>query len=152
MIIAAGPRTLRKGLSERRSISTPSAPDTAIVTRKVLPRVPASASPVVTRVTELKESNSLEEARAFISDGHQAVFHDAVEEWYAAGCPNVWFSVSRDFNGKREPGEVIVELPKDKAKRAKCYDILKKFYERLRNSANEQVPDDGEPYMEVELR
>ena len=113
---------------------------------------PAGASEVVTRVTELKESKSLEEARAFIADGHQAVFKDAVDSWYAAGCPNVWFSVSRDFNGKREPYGVIVELPKDKTRRAKCFEILKTFYEKLRHSSNEKVSDNGEPYMEVELR
>jgi hypothetical protein len=48
VIIAAGPRTSRKGLSDRRSITTPSAPEKAIVTANATASVPASASPAST--------------------------------------------------------------------------------------------------------
>jgi len=114
--------------------------------------MPAGADPLATRVTELKESKALEEARAFIADGHQAVFHDAVEAWYAAGCPNVWFSVDRDFNGKRDPNGVIVEMPKEKEKRAKVYEILKAYYEKVHiQYTPDQMKDKGDQYLEVEM-
>src|SRR6476646_9995009 len=51
---------------------------------------PPTANPLAVRVTELKETHGLEEARAFIKDGHQAVLSESVEAWYATGCPNVW--------------------------------------------------------------
>jgi hypothetical protein len=113
---------------------------------------PSGGSEVTARVKELKESKALEEARAFIADGHQGVLSKTVEAWYAEGCPNVWFSVDRDFNGKRDPNGVIVELPKDKAKRAKCYEILKAYYDLVRIEYEpEDLKDTGERYIEVEL-
>src|SRR5439155_11287529 len=112
---------------------------------------PATASPLVVKVTELQEAKGLEEARAFIADGHQAVLKTSVEAWYAAGCPNVWFEVSRDFNGKREPYGMIVEMPKDKTKRAKVYEILKAYYDKVRIQYKPQdMQDQGDQYIEVE--
>jgi len=114
---------------------------------------PAGASALTTHVNEMKETNALEEARALIKDGHQAILGPTVENWYAAGCPNVWFVVSRDFNGKRTPEGVIVELPKDKDNRAKCYGIMKAYYDQVQIPYDPQdLKDTGERYLEVQLR
>jgi hypothetical protein len=112
------------------------------------------SSQTVGRVNDLKDAKALEEARAFINDGHQALFHEYVEDWYANGCPNVWFVVTRDFNGKRDPYQVCVELPKDKTKRAKCYEIYNRYLdkEKLHPDDPADLKDTGEPYLFVPLR
>ena len=53
-----------------------------------------------TYVRELKDNKLLMEAREFIGGGRQLAFDKPVKAWYAAGCKNVWFEISRDFNGK----------------------------------------------------
>jgi len=90
------------------------------------------------------------QARAFIADGHQAILKGFVEQWYADGCPKVWFEVDRDINGKRDPQGMIVELPREKSRRAKCFATLKAFYDKAQIQYDpEDVQDDGEPYMDV---
>src|SRR5207244_1787918 len=54
---------------------------------------PMSSDPDSVLVAELKEKGNLWEARDFIKGGRQAVFATFVEDWYAAGCTRVWFSV-----------------------------------------------------------
>jgi hypothetical protein len=110
-------------------------------------------SPQTTEIDDLKQRGLLKEARQYITDGHQYVIKDVVDEWYADGCPNVWFQVSRDINGKGGPVGLIVELPKDKAKRAKAYETLKSYYKaESMGSDPEDFVDNGDPYLELELR
>lgn len=110
------------------------------------------SSSMSAEIAEMKDAGMLEEARAFMKKGKQAVLSGPTEKWYAAGCPNVWFEVSRDLNGRTEAGGLIVELPKDKAKRAECYTILKDYYKALNISVDpEDLEDDGERYMHVEV-
>ncbi len=112
------------------------------------------ASALSTEVDELKESDSLIEARKYIAAGHQMILTNATNDWYAAGCPNVWFEMtSRDINGRRSAVGVIVELPQDKTKRAKCYDILKQYYKdaHIDTDPSDYV-DTGEDYLRVMMR
>jgi len=110
------------------------------------------ASPIVTRVNDAKDRNALVDAKSFIADGHQAVCSQFVDHWYAAGAKNVWFEVSRDFDGKRDPDCLIVELPQDKDQRAKCYDVLKDYNDQLKIPyMPSEVRDTGEPYIIAEL-
>ena len=112
-----------------------------------------SSNPMSVQVNELKEQGLLREAREFIAGGRQMAFGKPVEAWYAAGCKNVWFSVVADFDGKPTPASVIVELPKDKAKRQQCYDILKAYYDEHKYSYDpEDVTDSGDPYIFVGVR
>jgi hypothetical protein len=114
---------------------------------------PATADPMVEHMNELKERNLLVEARKYIADGHQAVLSKSVEDWYAAGCKNVWFEVSRDINGHATPETVLVELPKDKTKRAKCYQILRDYYDGAGISHSpSELKDRGDSYMTVGIR
>ncbi len=115
------------------------------------------ADPQVARVTELKEMELLREAREYIKGGRQEAFLKPTEAWYAAGCRKVWFEVERDLVGKAAPVAVIVELPrdkvKDKEKRAKCFEILKTYYEE-QNMAYDpsSVVDTGDAYLIVGVR
>lgn len=108
-------------------------------------------SEMSTRIEEMQQAQVLKEAHAYIASGHQAVFLEPTDGWYQAGAKNVWFEVSRDFNGKTTPQGVIVELPEAKSARAKCLQIRQDFYakEKMLGGA---TTDDGEPYMEVRLR
>ena len=110
-------------------------------------------SPQSQQVDDLKQRGLLAEARQYITQGHQYVIKDVVDEWYADGCPSVSFELSRDINGKGGPVGLYVELPKDKAKRAKAYETLKSFYKaESMESDPEDFVDKGEPYLELGLR
>ena len=118
-----------------------------------------SADPMTEHITELKEFNLLKEAREYIAGGRQGALLKPTEAWYAAGCKNVWFEVSRDINGRLTPVEVIAELPKDadatkqNEKRAKCYEILKAYYaENNMPEAAAGVRDAGDNYIVVGVR
>lgn len=105
------------------------------------------------RWEELKDNKQLAEASKYIDDGHQEILRPFVKDWYAAGCKNVWFSVARNFEGKGVPTGVIVELPKDKAARAKCYDILMKYYDAAQITYQPaDMKDDGKQFMSVGIR
>jgi hypothetical protein len=61
--------------------------------------------------------------------------------------------VGRDINGHTTPGGVIVELPKEKDKRAKCYQILKAYYDGADIAYSPgELKDNGDTYMSVEIR
>jgi hypothetical protein len=114
----------------------------------------AHASELSTEVDQLKQSDALMEAKAYIEDGHQGVLMQPVKDWYAAGCGNVWFSMSgRDINSHRSATGVIVELPKDKASRAKCYEILQKYYNDNKIYFDpSELKDTGEDYLQVDIQ
>jgi hypothetical protein len=113
----------------------------------------AVASPISDEVEEAKGRGVLSEARQFIAAGHQGVLKDVVDEWYADGSPNVWFELTRDINGRGSPFQLIVELPDDKDKRAKCYKTLQSFYtaDSMPSDPSDFV-DTGEQYMILQLR
>lgn len=113
----------------------------------------AAASSMTQDVADLKDSGHLQEARAYIAGGRQAALTGTVEALYAAGCPNVWFEVSKDINGRMTPLQVIAELPplKEKDKRDKSYQAVKKWYTAMHAPTDELV-DDGDPYLFVDLR
>jgi hypothetical protein len=105
---------------------------------------PTTGDPMVAQVADLKQADLLREAKKYIADGHQSALTKPVDAWYEAGCKNVWFEVSRDINGNTETESVIVELPKDKTKRARCYQILKDHYDEFKIPYDtEDVTDDG---------
>ncbi len=113
----------------------------------------AVVSPMVNEVEDAKGRGLMNEARKFIADGHQMVLKDVVNEWYADGAPNVWFEMDRDINGREKPEQVVVELPQDAAKRAKCYQTLKSYYTADGLTPDpEDLVDTGEPYLMLELR
>ncbi|WP_428940358.1 hypothetical protein [Fontivita pretiosa] len=107
---------------------------------------------MIEEVRALKEGNALEEARKYIAGGRQAALGPWVDEWYAAGCKNVWFEVTRDINGKSTPETLIVELPRDKAARAKCFEIYKRYLAGFNEGSElEDLKDDGKPYLLISL-
>jgi hypothetical protein len=112
------------------------------------------ASALSTEVDDLKQSDSLIEAKKYIDDGHQGVLKQPTIDWYAAGCPNVWFAMSgRDINGRRSATGVIVELPQDKTQRARCYDILQKYYKDTQVFSDPSFfKDTGEDYLQVMIQ
>jgi hypothetical protein len=110
----------------------------------------ASSDPMVQHVQDLKDSKSLQEAKEYIAGGRQMALSKPTEAWYGAGCKNVWFEVSRDINGLMTPESLIVELPKDKEKRKKCYEILREYYTDQHIDFDEdEVKDDGDTYLVV---
>ncbi len=111
---------------------------------------PNASDPTIARVADDKESNSLVDALKWIDDGHQSMMRPDVMQWYDAGAKHVWFETGRDFNGKISGGEVIVELPKAKADRDKCYDILKAYYTAARFGTDpSRFQDQNMQYMPV---
>ncbi len=109
-------------------------------------------NPMVDEVNDAKDRGLLKEARQYIADGHQATWGDAVKSWYAAGCKNVWFELSRDINGRGSAYQLIVELPTGKTQRAKCYQILKDYYDSNKMRYDpEDVTDAGEPYLMIDV-
>jgi hypothetical protein len=112
-----------------------------------------SNDPLAVQVQEMKDNKQLEEATKYIDDGHQEILRPYVKGWYELGCKNVWFSVGRNFEGKGVAGGVIVELPKDKTSRAKCFELLKKYYDGAEIFYDPaDLKDDGMRYMSVQIR
>jgi hypothetical protein len=112
------------------------------------------ASALTTHVDELKEAGSLREARKFIADGHQAVASPAVEAWYAAGCPNVWYEMTRpDINGRRDAIGLIIQMPESHAKRAKVFEILTQYYKDCGiDFYPGEMKDTGEDYIQAGMK
>jgi hypothetical protein len=73
------------------------------------------------------------------------------------GAPNVWFSVSRDINGKTEPMGLIVQWPRTAAKRkallAEIHNFEKTALPVYADPADADPPstDDGGKYIELPL-
>lgn len=112
----------------------------------------SAAMELIERVNEGKDNGALREARRYITDGHQAIMTKFVDDWYTSGAKNVWFEVSRDINGKTEPHGLVVELPTDKSRRAKCLAAIKAYYDEQKISYDaEDLKDTGAQYLEVEL-
>jgi hypothetical protein len=114
----------------------------------------ASSDPLSAHVQDLKDTDSLIEARKYIADGHQAVLSKPVDDWYAAGCTNVWFEIGHaDINGRSNALGVIVELPADKPSRAKCLDVLKAYYDGIQIPCDPaEMKDSGQAYLQVMMR
>src|SRR5207248_2194381 len=105
------------------------------------------------RVTSLKDTGGLREARQYITDGHQAGKGPFVEACYAAGAKSVSFEVERDINGKTDPYALAIELPSDKSKRAQVYAAIKKHYDDAKVDYDpENLKDTGDRFIEVELK
>jgi hypothetical protein len=94
------------------------------------------------KVESWKENDTMVEALDYITQkGRQSGMTDTVKALYAAGAKNVWFSVSKDINGKMEPLELVAEWPRDSKKRA---DMNKAIADRMKAKAKmieEQHPD-----------
>jgi hypothetical protein len=104
-------------------------------------------------VSELLEEGYLEEAREYKARGRSVVFVAEVEKFYAAGAPKVWYRTTlRDINGKYSIASLIVELPKDPAKRAACWKVLNDYRaSKLPEGSPPRTPDpdDGLPYIQI---
>lgn len=121
-----------------------------------LPSVGAAPAAEETSLTEeiqdAKDRGLLCEARQFIQDTGRGMESPSVEKWYEAGCKNVWYRVTRDFDQKSMVYELVIELPTDKDARAKCYEIAKDWYEHFQiDYVPKSIKDTGEPYLEVPL-
>jgi len=106
---------------------------------------------IQTRIDDLEETQSINEARAFIADGHKQGLTKIVDALYDNGCKKVWFGMSgRDINGRSEAVDIIAELPKDPAKRAACYQALKEYYKGAgHSSASSDLIDKGDTHIDV---
>lgn len=116
------------------------------------PTVAEEDAEMEAHIEELRDHQCLKEAREFIAGGRQGVLGKPTEDWYAAGCPNVWFEVERDINGRMDPQGVIVELPADKEKRKQCYEILKAYYKNAGFGDDTDDKDTGHKYLEVMIQ
>jgi hypothetical protein len=113
-----------------------------------------SNDPLAAEVDDLADSNSLAEAKEYFATGNQAGLKTFVDDWYAAGCANVWFVLSRgDINGRRTAEGIILELPTTASQRAKCCEILKKYYDAAQiRYTPDDLKDEPGKYRKVELR
>jgi hypothetical protein len=113
----------------------------------------SSVSELTTHVEELQERKLLKEAKAYINDGHQMFLGGPVDSWYKAGAKNVWFEVGRDFNGKTEPEQIIIEMPEDKNQRTEILNIRQKLYQQQKWFTDpSDLTDDGEAYISARIR
>jgi hypothetical protein len=113
----------------------------------------SSVSELTTHVEELQERKLLKEAKAYINDGHQMFLGPTTDAWYKAGAKTVWFEVSRDFSGKTEPEQVIIEMPEDKNQRVEILNIRQKFYQQQKWFTDpSDLTDDGEMYISARIR
>jgi hypothetical protein len=103
-------------------------------------------------VNDSKEDGSLWEAREFIAGGREEAAKQHVDDWYAAGCPNVWYDVGRTVEGKPQAMGLIVEMPKDKSARARCYQIKADYFSTMGWTVDpSDTVDDGAPYLSMGL-
>ena len=112
------------------------------------------ASALATHVDDCKAADALVEAETYIAAGHQAVAKGAVDAWYAAGCPNVWYEMTgRDINGRRSAIGLIVQLPESATRRAKCYSVLNQYIKDLQgyHGTMGTERDAGESYMQAPM-
>jgi hypothetical protein len=110
-------------------------------------------NPIVETVNELKEKKLLVEAKQYATQNSVIADMGVINAWYDAGCPNVWYEMSRDINGHGQPISFVVELPSDKSARAKCYQALKDHWKNNGlPSDDEALQDNGEPYLIVGAR
>ena len=98
---------------------------------------------------QLKEQKLVYEGLKYIEDGRQSSLKPHVQAFYDAGAKTVYFSVDRDFNGKEETAGIIVEMPKEKDRRAAIYQAIQKYYDELK--IGDTVQDTGETYEFVEI-
>ena len=87
-------------------------------------------------------------------DGHQPLMPQIADGCYAAGAKNVWYSVTRDINGKNTILDMVIELPKDKEKRAACFKVVNDFFKARAPEGEKKedryTDDDAEEeYLEV---
>ncbi|HUB25203.1 MAG TPA: hypothetical protein VL992_07215, partial [Tepidisphaeraceae bacterium] len=112
----------------------------------------APPNPMVDAVEDEKAHGLLIEARQYAHQTGRSAELPHINEWYAAGAPNVYYEVSRDINWHATPHQIVVELPKDPAGRAKCYDIARKWYSDFQMGFMvELLHDKGEPFLMVAL-
>jgi len=107
---------------------------------------------LIQSVQDAKEAGMLWEARDFIAGGREQAATQHVEDWYAAGCKNVWYEVGRTIEGKPQALGLIVELPKDKPSRDRCYQIKADYYKTMGWTVDpSDLVDDGAPYLSLGL-
>jgi hypothetical protein len=120
-----------------------------------LPSMGGSAqvtNPIIDEIEDAKAQNVLFEAKKYASDNGRRAEGGAIDAWYAAGATNVWFQTSRDINGHGDAFRMVIELPEDKASRAKCYDIAKSYMNGNGESYYAQnLQDTGDPYLLIQL-
>jgi hypothetical protein len=106
---------------------------------------------VADRIDALKTANALPEAKEYIAGGRQAVLTDHVNAMYEAGAVKIWFECSRDINARLTPEGLILELPRDKAKRKAVLDKIG-AYEKAFDMGDGAAPiDEGQTYVEMNL-
>jgi hypothetical protein len=110
-------------------------------------------NPIVETVNELKEKQRLVEAKQYATQNSIVADLGVIKAWYDAGCPNVWYEMSRDINGHGAPVSFVVELPSDKSARAKCYQALKDHWKNNGLPSDDgALQDNGDPYLIVGAR
>jgi hypothetical protein len=108
--------------------------------------------PLVDEIEHAKDLGLLEEARQYIAKRSMFTDRVYVEGWYAAGAKNVWYEVSRDFNGHGTPFRMVVELPADAAARATCFQIAGTYFDdRHMGFMKSLLHDTGQPYLLVHM-
>jgi len=112
----------------------------------------AAANPLVEEIEQAKEQNLLYEARKYVKDTLRRAEAPTIQQWYDAGCKNVWYEMARDVTGKPMPIRIVLELPTDKSARPKCYEVTKGWYEQFNIYYDPaSLNDTGEPYVVVGL-
>lgn len=98
---------------------------------------------------QLKEQKLVYEGLKYIEDGRQTSLKPHIQAFYDAGAKKVYFSVQRDINGSEETESIVVEMPKEKEKRAAIFKAIQKYYDELK--IGDTVEDTGETYEFVEI-
>jgi hypothetical protein len=116
------------------------------------PKTPtAEQQRVMDDILAAKDHEDLKEARDFASVTKREGELKIINEWYDAGATNVWYEESHDFSGTVHLARLVVELPDDKTKRQKCFDIAKEWDANNGWNADRAPTDKGDPYLMMGL-
>lgn len=114
---------------------------------------PVGGAVDVQMFTELQEQNLLAEATEFIAGGRQAALKDHVDNFYAAGAPKVWFELGYTAERKPFAQSLVVEMPKDKAKRDAILVAAKAYLVAVElDDEDDPLTDDGARYLFLSVR
>jgi len=106
----------------------------------------------INQVNVAMAQHTLVEGRVYVQVRGLKVEAVPVNAWYQAGCPKVWFQMSRDINGHGQAFQMVVQLPQDTQSRLQCYKIAQAYYDGNHQTyLPSDITDNGDPYMMVTL-
>ena len=104
-------------------------------------------------VTEDIAGGAVAEARDWLShedhvlwDGDRGEVQDLIDDAYASGAPNVWFTGLEQYQGKTVTASIAIELPSTEIAREQIFVREAQFW-----GGGDATPDVGQKYLAIYL-